>query len=380
MNNFYAYNPTKILFGKGMIARMSNELNGITKIMLVYGGGSIKKNGVYDQIKTAFGTIPFVEFYGIEPNPEYETCLRAIDLARKEGVDFILAAGGGSVIDAVKFMAMALHGTDDPWDYITKVKPAPAKAMPFGCICTLASSGSEYNNAFVISRHAQKRKISYNAINLYPRFSILDPETTVNLPWDRTAEGVSDMLIHVLEQYLTMPGIGALQDRQAEALIATIIETGGKIKVNQQDYNLRAALMWCAANAVNGMISRGVPIDWATHMIGHEITALYNIPHARTLTITLGGLYRHEIGRKKSKLEQLGQRVFGISDAEAVINKLESFFKSLDMPTRLRDLSLKADDVAPAVRRQLDVPGFVPLGEHKAITLDDVEAILRAQA
>ena len=386
MNNFYSYNPTKILFGKGMIERIGTELRDAERIMLLYGHGSIRRNGVYDQVRAAVGDVSCVDFGGIGPNPEYETCLNAVELARREGVDFILAVGGGSVIDAAKFVALACcSDEDEPWRIVTGTAPMPAHTLPVGCIQTLPASGSEMNNAFVLSRRAEYSKMAFCNIALYPRFSVLDPETTMSLSRQQTALGIIDMTVHVLEQYITYPVFAPLQHRQAEALLSTLIQVGEPLLQRLNDYDLRSAVMWCGAQATNGMISRGVPTDWSTHTIGHELTAMLDIPHAQTLALVLGGLYRHQIEPKRAMLAQYGRRVWGLSGseeaiAEASIDQTDAFFERLGVPTRFGALGLDARAVSDALLRHLEARDFKPIGEHRAIDLAAVKAILMSRA
>jgi len=385
MISFYCYNPTKILFGQGMVARIGAELKGCRRVLVLHGQGSARRNGALDQAVAALGDLPCVTFGGIEPNPEYETCLAAIDLARAEGVDFVLAIGGGSVADAAKFIALAhAYAGDDPWDLLSGA-PAPATVLPVGCIQTLSATGSEMNNAFVLSRRALRQKLSYSAISLYPRFSVLDPTFTLTLPAWQTALGLVDMFVHVLEQYVTYPAAAPLQDRQAEAILATVAEVAPALLAKPDDLDLRATAMWCGAQAVSGLISRGVPTDWTTHAIGHELTALYDLPHAQTLALVLGGVYRHRLVAKQQKLAQYGRRIWSLAGSDeavavAAIARTEAFFESLGVPTRFAAVGLSAPEVAAAVRSQFGQRPFSPLGERRDIDLDAVEAILRAQA
>jgi NADP-dependent alcohol dehydrogenase len=382
MNNFYSYNPTKILFGKGMIARIGAELRDVSKILLVYGGGSIKRNGVYDQVRSALKDWKVVEFGGVEPNPEYETCVSAIKFSRAEGVDFVLAAGGGSTIDAAKFIALAYAADiEDSWRIVTGEAAVPAKVLPVGCIQTLPASGAEINNALVLSRRSIRRKLSFNTIALYPRFSVLDPEATMTLSRHQTALGMADIFMHVLEQYMTYPAGALLQDRQSEAILSTLVEVAQPLLERLDDYDLRATVAWCAAQTSNGTINRGVPTDWATHAIGHELTALYDIPHAQTLVLVVGGMYLHQIERKKAKLAQYGRRVWGLSGsdgevARAAIDCTVAFFDAMGLPTRFSALGMDIAEVAPAVRRQFEQSGFQPIGEHKDIDLNAIDSIL----
>lgn len=387
MNNFYCYNPTKILFGRGMIARIGLEMQDASRVLVLHGGGSIRRNGVYYQLREVLGTIPCVEFGGIEPNPEYETCLEAVALARRHGVDFIVAAGGGSVIDAAKFVALAFHHEgDDPWRLVTRELPPPARVLPFGCIQTAPGSGSEMNAAFVLSRRSSCSKLSFQDIRLYPRFGVLDPDAMLTLSTRQLALGMVDIFVHVIEQYATFPAAAPLQDRQAEAVLKTVAETARPLLARPGDYDLRATIMWCGAQALNGLLSRGVPGDWATHAIGHELTALYGLPHAQTLAIVLGGMLRHRLAAKKEKLAQFGRRIWELAGSDeavaaASIERTEDFFERLGVPTRFSAVGLDGEAVACAVRaRFAQQSSFQNLGEHRDIDLDAVEAILRSRA
>lgn len=382
MNNFYCYNPAKILFGKGMIARIDAEMKDVDCVLLLYGLGSIRRNGAYEQVRAALAGKKVVEFGGIEPNPEYETCLQALELARQQGVEFILGVGGGSVIDASKFIATAFfHAGSEPWRIVTGEEKVPPKVLPIGCVQTVAASGSEFNNAFVLSRRAQREKRSFFAPSLYPRFSVLDPEITLTLSRHQTALGLVDMFVHVLEQYVTWPRQAPLQDRQAEAILATVREIAQPLLARPDNYELRATAMWCGAQAVSGLLSRGVPTDWATHLIGHELTALYDLPHAQTLALVLGGVWRWEFAHKRAMLAQYGRRIWGLEGeeetvAEAAIQHTEKFFEELGIPTRFSALGLDSRVVARSVRENLSNHAFQPLGERRAIGLDAVESIL----
>ncbi|MCX6907820.1 MAG: iron-containing alcohol dehydrogenase [Verrucomicrobia bacterium] len=386
MNNFYYFNPTKILFGKGMIARIRPELRDVNRVLVLYGQGSIQRNGVFQQVKDALGDIFCVGFGGIEPNPEYDTCLQAIDVAHGHEIDFILAVGGGSVIDAAKFIALSYYSEEkEPWRIVTKEATAPVKVLPFGCIQTLPASGSEMNNAFVLSRRSRRSKLSFSAITLYPRFSVLDPDTTRTLSHQQTALGMVDMYVHVLEQYVTYPAQAPLQDRQAEAVLATLVEVAEPLLRHPDNYDLRSVVMWCGAQAANGMLSRGVPTDWATHVIGHELTALFDITHAQTLAIVLGGVFRHQLEQKKTKLAQYGRRIWGLSGSEESvaresIDRTEEFFERLGVLTLFSAINLDAQTVVRAVREKCAAKTFQCFGEHGNIDLDAIEAILMSRA
>lgn len=343
MFNFTYYNPVKIVFGKGTITGLDKLVPDGVKIMLAYGSGSIKKNGVYDQVIEALKGKEVIEFAGIEPNPEFETLMKAVELARAEKIGFILAVGGGSVVDGVKFIAAAIpleKGRE--WDIMSN--PSVIKsAIPFGSVLTLPATGSEMNPTAVISRAEKGEKLPFSHPLVYPIFSILDPLTTFSLPEKQSANGVVDTFIHVTEQYLTFPNNTPLQDRQAEAILLTLIEEGHKVMESPWDYDARANIMWCATQALNGLIGCGTPQDWATHMIGHELTALYGIDHARTLAVVLPALLRYRKKEKAEKLLQFASRIWGINSGkeddriEAAIVKTEEFFKSLGIPVKLSE-------------------------------------------
>jgi NADP-dependent alcohol dehydrogenase len=377
MQNFTYYNPTKIVFGRGMIAELPGLIPSGSRVLITYGGGSIKRNGVYDQVKKALAGYPVFEFGGIEPNPEYATCIKAVDLGRREKVDFLLAVGGGSVLDGTKFIAAAIRWKGpDAWD-IVKHRPELDDAVPMGSVLTLPATGSEMNMISVMSRRETGTKRSFRSPLVYPRFSILDPETTYSLPERQLANGIADTFVHVVEQYLTWPQAAPLQDRQAEAVLLTLLEEAAKVRKDPRDYDVRANLMWCATHALNGQLGCGVATDLATHQIGHELTALYNLDHARTLAIVLPSLWRHQIARKRAKLAQLGRRVFGLSGddvtvAGAAIRRTEDFFHSLGIGTTMKAHSIPAE-AATLIPKRLDGQAF---GEHQAIRSLDIAEIL----
>lgn len=379
MNNFIYHNPVKIVFGKGEIARLSELIPSNKKILMTYGGGSIKRNGVYDQVKKALKNYVMLEFGGIEPNPRYETLMKAVDVCKKENVDFLLSVGGGSVLDGTKFIALAVkYKNGDPWDILAKRAPAN-EALPIGCVLTLPATGSEMNMFSVISRDSTQEKLAFANPLVYPQFSILDPETTFTLDAEQTANGIVDAYAHVMEQYMTYPVYAPLQDRQSEAILMTLIEEGPKVLENPTDYNCRAAIMWCATQALNGLIACGVPQDWTTHMIGHELTAFYGLAHARTLAIVMPGVLRHQINNKKEKLLQYGKRIWGINPteqnaAEKAIEKTEQFFRSIGFKTKLSENGIgkeKFEEIADRFR----VRG-IKLGEHQNIGPEQIKEIL----
>ncbi|MBC6988685.1 iron-containing alcohol dehydrogenase [Hymenobacter sp. BT491] len=383
MKNFTFYNPVKIIFGKGQIPAVAKEIPVGAKVLVTYGGGSIFKNGVYDQVKAALGEFEVVEFGGIEPNPHYETLMKAVALAKAENVDFILSVGGGSVLDGTKFIAAAIrYEGADPWELLSQKATVKAQsAVPFGAVLTLAATGSEMNSGAVITRESTKEKLSFGSPHTFPKFSVLDPETLFSLPPRQISNGIVDAYTHVLEQYLTYPVNSPLQDRQAEAVLLTLIEEGPKVLQNPQDYDAMANFMWAATNALNGTLSAGVVTDWATHMIGHELTALYGIDHARTLAVVLPSLLRYKQESKQAKLLQYGERVWNITSGtpaervEATVQATVRFFESVDIKTRLSDYAVGPDTIQHIVER-FEQRGPKNLGERGDIQPRDVQEIL----
>jgi NADP-dependent alcohol dehydrogenase len=385
MNNFNYQNPTRILFGKGQIAQIASEIGPNEKVMITYGGGSIHRNGVYEQVRKALGDRQVVEFGGIEPNPEYATLMQAVELARAEKVDLLLAVGGGSTADGTKFIGAAIPFEGEPWDLLAK-QAAVKSAVPLAVILTLPATGSESNSFAVISRRATGEKLAFSSAHGYPRFAVLDPETTFSLPPRQVANGVVDAFVHTVEQYLTFPANAPRQDRFAESILQTLVEVGPGTLANPTDYDLRANFVWSATMALNGLIGQGVPQDWATHMIGHELTALFGIDHARTLAAVLPHLLRVQSTQKGDKLVQFAERVWGIANGtreeriEAGIQATERFFHSLSVPTRLADYANVAaetpDRVESQVAAQLTSHGMVKLGERGDVTPAVVRRIL----
>jgi len=384
MNNFVFQNPTKIIFGRQSIAKLQREIPKGANVLIVFGHGSIKTNGVYDQVKHALSEFKTAEFSGIDPNPKYEQMLPALELIQKEKIDFILAVGGGSVIDAVKWLAGAACYAGDPWDILTG-KYAVRKALPIGTVLTLPGTGSEANGNSVISRLEPPMKLAFSSAAVFPKFSILDPETTYSLPKHQIANGVADAFTHVIEQYLTYPVGGHMQDRLAEAVFLTLIHQGVQA-VESTDYDVRANYMWASTMALNTLISRGVPEDWATHQIGHEITALHGLDHARTLAIVLPSLLRVQKDQKREKLIQFGERIFGIQDGneeiriEETIERIEAFYRSLGIGVRFSDYQIDAASTAKTIAERLSAIGETAIGERNDITPEKVERILLGAA
>ena len=385
MNNFEFYNPTRIIFGKGTIANLSNRVPRKAKVMLLYGGGSIKENGVYDQVLDALKQHKVVEFGGIEANPDYATLLKAIKQVRKKNVDFLLAVGGGSVIDGTKFVSMAsLNDTIEPWDLLTRnLAKDLKKTIPFGTVLTLPATASEFNHNSVISRRETQEKFSFASDRVFPKFSILDPETTYSLPQKQLRNGLVDAYVHVMEQYLTYPAGGIVQDRQSEALLLAIIEMAPAVlEMNPPVYDARANFMWVCSNALNHLIGVGVPQDWATHRIGHELTALYGLAHAESLAVVLPWLLWYKRAQKRDKLLQYGYRVMDQKSqkySERIDRTIEAtagFFQSLGMPTTLTAYGVDPDEAAAKVQARLEDRGW-SLGEQRDISGADAAAILR---
>lgn len=385
MNNFEFFNPTRIIFGKGTIAKLSKRIPRKAKVMLLYGGGSIKENGVYDQVMDALKKHKVIEFGGIEANPDYATLMKAIKQVRKKKVDFLLAVGGGSVIDGTKFVSLAApHEDIEPWDILArKIAKDLKKAVPIGTVLTLPATASEFNHNAVISRRETEEKLSFASDEVYPVFSILDPETTYSLPQKQLRNGLVDAYVHVMEQYMTYPVEAIVQDRQAEALLMAIIEMAPAVlKMDPPDYEARANFMWVCSNALNHLIGAGVPQDWATHSIGHELTALYGLAHAESLAVVLPWLLWYKREQKRDKLLQYGYRVMDqkmqkyAERIDRTIEATAAFFQSVGMPTTLSSYGVDPDEAATKVQARWDERGW-SLGEHDDITGADVAAILR---
>lgn len=384
MLNFELYNPTNYVFGKGQIAKLTELVPQNTKILLAYGGGSIFKNGVYEQVKTALPNFDIVEFGGIEPNPRYETLMKAVTIIREQNIGFILAVGGGSVIDGVKFISAAVKFDGNPMDILHKrllIKDIN-QVVPFGTVLTLPATGSEMNSGAVVTINETQEKLSFGGSALFPKFSICDPTVIASLPKKQIQNGVVDAFTHVMEQYLTYPHDALLQDRIAESILQTLVEIGPDVVENPTDYRLASNYMWCATMALNGLLNKGVPTDWATHMIGHELTALYEIDHARTLAIIGPNLYRVMFETKKEKLAQYGERVFGVQGAsveekaEKAIEKTVAFFHKMGMLTKLSENTTEYENTADFIVSRFEERGWKALGEKQNITPEKVRAIV----
>ncbi|MFT4939696.1 MAG: NADP-dependent alcohol dehydrogenase [Paraglaciecola sp.] len=380
MLNFTFKNTTEILFGEKQIQEVKSRLPENAKVLFLYGGGSIKKNGVYSDVLNVLEGVQFTEFSGVEPNPSFENLMQVVDLAKQQNINFILAVGGGSVIDGAKFIAAACLMREDPWTLLTGENEV-SQALPVGAVLTLPATGSESNGNAVVTRKSTQQKRAFSSALVQPVFAVLDPSYTYSLPVRQVGNGVVDAFVHTIEQYLTYPVNAPLQDRFAEGILSTLLEEGPKALATPTDYNVRANVMWSATMALNGLIGKGVPQDWATHMIGHELTALYNLDHAQTLAIVLPHLMQVQRLQKREKLLQLGKRVYAINagtDDEIIdqsIKRTQQFFEDMGVPTHLRDYGLGAADGKAAIE-SLQRNGMNALGEHGDITPQVASRIL----
>jgi NADP-dependent alcohol dehydrogenase len=383
MVNFTYCNPVRILFGRGMIGELATLVPAGSRVMLAYGGGSIKHNGVFEQVSDALQKFTVVEFGGIEPNPRYESCMKAVEIVRREGVDFILAVGGGSVLDGVKFIAAAARFEgDDPWRIVKEALPVN-DAVPLGCVLTLPATGSEMNCFSVVSRISSGEKLAFSAAACYPRFSILDPATTFSLPQRQVRNGIVDTIAHVMEQYVCKAPETPLQARQAEAILTTVIEQAPRVFAEPQNYDVRANLMWCATAALNCHLGCGVEAqDWATHIIGHELTALYGLDHGQTLAVIMPAVHAFQIERKRERLAQCAERVWGVREgtaaekAQRAVERLKEFFGSIGVPVSLSAYGIDADAAAGKVAERLALRRG-GIGEYGDLAAAEVAAIVR---
>ena len=383
MNNFEFKNPTKIIFGKDQIKALSKELSKSEKILLLYGGGSIKKNGVYEQVQAALEGFEVEEFGGIPANPEYAILMKALKVIKEKNITFLLAVGGGSVVDGTKFLSSAaLYEGNQPWDILVNRTPT-AKGMPFGAILTLSGTGTEMNSVAVITRLETKDKLAMFGPGLFPVFSILDPQVMSSAPYHQIANGLADAFSHVLEQYMTYSVGASLQDRLAESIFLTLIEVAPTMLKNPSNYHASENFMWSCTLALNGLLSCGVPTDWAIHMMGHELTVLYGIDHARTLAIIAESHYTYNLETKKDKLAQYAERVWqvtnGSKEEKALIGiqKTTAFFQSLGIKTKLSEYTDQYEGTAEKISARFTQRGMLGLGEYGKLTPNDVEKIVR---
>ncbi|PKU24041.1 iron-containing alcohol dehydrogenase [Telmatospirillum siberiense] len=374
MFDFEFQNPTRIVFGKNSVAKLDALVPADARVLVLFGGSSAERTGTLAEVRAALGKRERREFGGIEPNPTYETLMRAVELVRAEKLNFLLAVGGGSVIDGTKFVAAAAGFEGDPWRILETFGGAVTSALPFGTVLTLPATGSEMNHNAVVTRASTHTKAFFANPLVFPKFSVLDPTKTYTLPSNQLANGVVDAFVHVVEQYLTYPVEGLVQDRFAEGLLRTLIEVGPKAVLEPRvDYDTRANLMWSATMALNGVIAAGVPQDWATHLVGHELTALYGIDHARTLAIILPAMLGLRRDAKRAKLLQFAARVWDITDGgederiDQAIEKTRTFFESLGVKTHLSDYNIGADAIDGLVAK-LEEQGLTKLGERQDVT------------
>lgn len=383
MLNFDFYNPTHISFGKGCIAKLDGFVPAEAQVMVLYGGQSAQRTGTLDEVQAALGERKVYLFGGVEANPTYEKLMEAVQIAREQNIDFLLAVGGGSVIDGAKFVAAAVPYPDDPWNILLNGGRDIKQALPIGTVLTLAATGSEMNNGSVITRKSLQAKLPFHNDLVFPKFSMLDPSKSFTLPERQVANGVVDAFVHVMEQYLTYPVNAPVQDRFSEGLLQTLIEQGPLALSQPDDYEVRANLMWVATLALNGLIGSGVPQDWSTHLIGHEFTALYGLDHAQTLAIILPSMLHERRVAKREKLLQYAERVWNLRDGDAeqridaAIARTREFFETLGVKTRLNDYGL-AQDAVEAALQQLEQHGMLQLGEHKDIDLAISRRVLEA--
>jgi NADP-dependent alcohol dehydrogenase len=385
MNNFNFYNPVKILFGKGKIAELGRNIPENAKILLTYGGGSIFKNGVYEQVIAALKGLTVIEFGGIEPNPKYETLMKAVEVVKANSIEFLLAVGGGSVLDGTKFIAAAsLYEGESAWDIAAK-QISVSKALPLGAVLTLAATGSEMNSGGVVTREATQEKLAFGSPALFPKFSVLDPQVTFSLPQRQVANGIVDAYVHVIEQYLTYPLHTAVQDRFAEGILLTLIKEGPKaVEAVTPDYDNRANLMWAATMALNGIIGVGVKSDWSTHMIGHELTAFHGIDHAVTLAIVLPGVMRLMKEKRREKLLQYASRVWNINEGseeqriESAIQQTEAFFRQVGMATRLGEHQVTQDTI-DRITERFTGRKMRAVGAQQDVSIADVGVLLQTR-
>lgn len=382
MNNFEFKNPTKIIFGKDSIAKLKEEIPSDARVLLLYGGGSIKKNGIYEQVKAALRNIDHLEFGGIPANPEYAILMEALQVIKEKKISYLLAVGGGSVIDGTKFLSSAaVYEGENPWDILTQ-NIRTEKGLPFGTVLTLPATGSEMNSGSVITREETKEKLTMGGPGLFPQFSILDPEVVQSIPKRQLANGLADAFTHVLEQYMTYSVDAKLQDRFAESILQTLIEIAPSILNDEFDYKAASNFMWSCTMALNGLIQKGVPTDWAIHAMGHELTALYGIDHARTLAIIAESHYQFNFESKKEKLAQYAERVWNINEgnidekARTGIKKTTEFYKSIGIDTKLSDYTEDYQGTAEEIADRFTKRGWTGLGEHQSLTPDNVKEII----
>jgi NADP-dependent alcohol dehydrogenase len=379
MRKFRLYNPTDIRFGEGQIEALNELLPADARVLLLYGGGSIKANGVYQAVLAGLDGRFVCEFEGVEPNPVYETLQKAAGVVKDKALDYIIGVGGGSVIDAAKFLAyLATSNADDPWDDLVSGR-FPERMIPVGAILTLPATGSESNAVSVITNRTRRLKIPFASESARPAFAILDPTAMRSLDRRQLENGVVDAMTHVLEQYMTYQQNAPIQYGYAETLMRVLVEWGPKL-VDEPSDEARENVMFAANQALNGFLGAGLPQDWSTHMIGHAITAIYDIDHARTLSTIMPSVMRLRIGPKRAMLARLARNVFlsaEISDEKAAdfaISRLEQFFARMGCPVKLREYGVAVD--ADEIADHLERASQTALGEHADIDPQTVREII----
>ncbi len=375
--NFSYHNATRIEFGQGQIASIKSLIPMNKKVMVIYGKGSIKSNDIYDQVTVALKDHQWTEFSGVEANPTIETLDKAVTSIKDNNTDYILAVGGGSVIDGAKYVAAAACYGGNGWDILTGEHVIDA-ALPLAAVLTLPATGSESNSNSVITKGVTQEKLAFAHPLVQPQFAVMDPDVMKTLPKRQLINGIVDAWVHVCEQYLTFPTGALVQEGYAEILLKSLHDLAENF--DQQNDQWRANLMWSANQALNGLIGAGVAQDWATHMIGHELTALYGVDHARSLAIIQPSLLRSQIDNKRAKLEQMGQNVFALPQsenlAELTIESIEVFYHKLNVATSLTEHNTNKATAIENIIKQLDLHQQHQLGEHANITLAETRQIL----
>lgn len=385
MDNFTFYNPTKLIFGKGQLEQLKKEIPTYgKKVLLVYGGGSIKKSGLYDKVTALLKEIgaEVFELSGVEPNPRIATARKGVEICKQEGIDFLLAVGGGSVIDCTKLIAAGAKYDGDAWDLVIK-KAFAREALPFGTVLTLAATGSEMNAGSVITNWETNEKYGWGSPVTFPKFSILDPVHTYTVPKNQTIYGIVDMMSHVLEHYFHLEEKTDFQDRMCESLLLTIMETAPKLLADLENYDYRATILYSGTMALNGILNMGYRGDWATHNLEHAVSAVYDIPHGGGLAILFPHWMRHNLAVKPERFKQLAVRVFGVNPegktAEEAglegIQKLREFWNSIEAPARLADYDIDDSKLDLMADRAMANGEF---GNFKKLNREDTLAIYRA--
>ncbi|SDC19585.1 hypothetical protein SAMN05421734_10582 [Pelagirhabdus alkalitolerans] len=386
MKNFVFHNPTKLIFGKGTLNHLTEEIPVSTKrVLLVYGGGSIKRNGIYDNVHHLLSemNIDVFELSGVEPNPRLKTTQKGIDICKNESIDFILAVGGGSTIDCAKAIAAGAKTDHDIWDIVTK-KHQVHDALPFGTVLTLAATGSEMNAGSVITNWETNEKYGWGSPATYPTFSILDPTHTYSVPYDQTVYGIVDIMSHALEHYFHHETNTPFQDRMVEGLLKTVIETAPKLLNDLENYDHRATILYCGTMALNGMVNMGYNGDWATHNLEHAVSAVHDIPHGGGLAILFPNWMHHVLDENVDRFKQLATRVFDIDTdgktdreiAKEGIEALRSFWNSIDAPQRLADYNINEETVE--LMADKTVKANSTFGGFKTLNRDDSVAIYKS--